>query len=799
MIFLSYRRADTEQATGRIHERLADQYGAENIFRDLDTIASGERFLDAIKDALARSDVFLVLIGRRWADAQNGPRLFDPADVVRQEIEIGLGRELTTIPVLIDRAPFPTADQIPEALHSLLGLNAASIESGVDFDLGIRRLIDRIDAISAAAAERRTAVTLRDDAWQFLDQPLVEVVNALVRDRRDPARIYASALLAKRILRADADPTRWFSYVTLPPGQSLECLAVSAGQGRGILHVGTTGHLFQYHQADFQWRDTAYFAGLGEREVRCIAVNRSDPGHILIGTGKYWSGMTLRSATGVAGGGSSEALGESNWKPDVGYGDLHGTRDGGVSWKTGPFRNVNRVLFAETSPSFVYIATADDGLFVSTDGRASFNPSGGTGEYTLFSAAVSPHDPSHVILGTRWKGVLVSFDAGQSWSRPSAIEKASGVCAAFSPVDPAAVVVGTDDGVFLSNDGGRTFTASNRGLVHRRVVAALHLESGEILLGTDGGGIYARPASGGDWRQVHRGLMQTAIGAIAFDADDVLYAGAGGSLWKTEDLGRSFQPLHHAIEAIRSICVFGTPEDKPVVRWNRQDVLLAGTERGSIDRSGDYGGTWERVLENGGGSVRKIASSASRPGVVYAVAAGRALHVSEDAGHTWTGLKVPQAPVTFALAEDRSDGILIGTYQHGVMESDDRGVTWRAVGAGLPAAPVTSLALLSVDGTRHVLAGLQGGGLWRFSDDQNTWLAPPGAIAGESVNDILCRGAQILIATNSGIFSSTDGGASWANFSDGMSNVRQVTRLAVSSDGRTLFCGEARGLYARLI
>lgn len=803
MIFISYRRTDTQQATGRIRERLADHYGAENIFLDIDNIASGQRFLDAITEALARSDVSLVLIGTRWADAQNRQRLFDPVDVVRLEIETGLACGVTTVPVLIDRAPFPTADQIPKSLHPLLALNAASIDSGVDFDLGIERLIQRIDAVSAVAAERRAVVTLRQDAWQLFNEPAVEAVNALTRDRGDRGRIYASALLAKRILRADADGTRWISYALLPADNSAKCLAVSGARSRGILWAGTTGHLFQYHQANFQWRESNYFASMGERGVRWSAVNPADPAHILVGTGQYRSGTTAAAATVASTGERLEALDESNWKDDVGYGDLHATRDGGATWRTGPFRNVNRVLFAETNPRFIYVATADDALFVSTNGAASFTRSPGTDKDTLWSAAVSPHDASQVILGTQLAGALVSFDAGQTWSRAAEIGRASVLCAAFSAADPAVLILGTDNGVFLSKDGGRTFALSNRGLVHKRVLAALPLEADGFVIGTDGGGVYARATSGHDWRQIHRGLMRSGIGTVVFDADNVMYVGAGGTLCRTEDFGHSFQLLHHVLDTIRSICVFGSSDAQrgdSMVRWNRYDVCLIGTESGDIHRSGDYGETWERVLERGGGSVRKIACSATRPDTVYAVIEGRALHVSEDAGRTWAALGGSQfMPVTFALPEDQTGSILMGTYKHGVMASDDMGATWRAVGAGLPSKPVISLHVSSNSGTRCLLAGLQTGGIWRFRDNSGTWMQSQGQVANESVNDICVCGQHILVATDTGVFRSTDGGASWVSYSGGLSNVQQVNRLGLSSDGGTVFCAEVGGLYGRLV
>src|SRR5438132_940623 len=40
-IFISYRRADSMDATGRIHDRLTEHFGRESIFIDVDTIPRG--------------------------------------------------------------------------------------------------------------------------------------------------------------------------------------------------------------------------------------------------------------------------------------------------------------------------------------------------------------------------------------------------------------------------------------------------------------------------------------------------------------------------------------------------------------------------------------------------------------------------------------------------------------------------------------------------------------------------------------------------------------------------------------
>jgi len=65
-IAISYRRADTEVMAGRIRDRLADRYGEDAIFMDIDNIPFGKDFRVHIREAVVQSDVLLVIVGQRW-------------------------------------------------------------------------------------------------------------------------------------------------------------------------------------------------------------------------------------------------------------------------------------------------------------------------------------------------------------------------------------------------------------------------------------------------------------------------------------------------------------------------------------------------------------------------------------------------------------------------------------------------------------------------------------------------------------------------------------------------------------
>jgi hypothetical protein len=147
LIFLSYRREDTKGITGRISDRLKIRFGKSSIFLDTEMIPAGVDFRTYIETVLADCKVMLVIIGPRWtgARASGRPRIFQDGDLVRIEIEIALKKNIPIIPVLIDRAPMPEAEQLPVSLQPLIFFEGAPLDSGGDFHDHSKRLIRAIE------------------------------------------------------------------------------------------------------------------------------------------------------------------------------------------------------------------------------------------------------------------------------------------------------------------------------------------------------------------------------------------------------------------------------------------------------------------------------------------------------------------------------------------------------------------------------------------------------------------------------------------------------------------------------
>lgn len=143
-IFIGYRRDDTVDTAGRIYDALARRFGAKRIFKDVDNLRPGADFGEYIKRILPQCRVVLVLIGPSWIDARDeggARRLDDPHDWVRIEIETALATPgADVVPVLVNGARLPRAEELPESLRPLLRRHAAVIRRDPDFHDDVARL-----------------------------------------------------------------------------------------------------------------------------------------------------------------------------------------------------------------------------------------------------------------------------------------------------------------------------------------------------------------------------------------------------------------------------------------------------------------------------------------------------------------------------------------------------------------------------------------------------------------------------------------------------------------------------------
>jgi TIR domain-containing protein/PASTA domain-containing protein/papain like protease len=149
-IFISYRRSDSAGQAGRLYDHLGERFGADNVFMDVDTIDLGHDFKPALREAVGKCDIMLVVIGPDWLDATDpasgARRLENPNDWVATEIAEALTRNIAVIPVLVRGASLPPTDRLPTEIRGLVDRQAIAL-SDAQWRGGVNDLVERLEAV----------------------------------------------------------------------------------------------------------------------------------------------------------------------------------------------------------------------------------------------------------------------------------------------------------------------------------------------------------------------------------------------------------------------------------------------------------------------------------------------------------------------------------------------------------------------------------------------------------------------------------------------------------------------------
>jgi len=192
-------------------DRLVARYGTARVFMDVDSIVPGTDFLQRIDEELDSSAAMLVLIGPDWLGEDKGRhRLDDPDDFVRREVGAALEHKIPTIPVLVEGAPLPTLEELPEPLRPLLrrqAVNLASASWNYDISRVIKAVSQQIDPGSSQRFRPRWRVALAAIAGLIAILIVVVIVLNSASPHPGPKRT-VSAVSAAAAVSAVTAPDR---------------------------------------------------------------------------------------------------------------------------------------------------------------------------------------------------------------------------------------------------------------------------------------------------------------------------------------------------------------------------------------------------------------------------------------------------------------------------------------------------------------------------------------------------------------------------------------------------------------
>jgi hypothetical protein len=148
-LFLCYRREDTQDAAGRLHDRLVEAYRTERVFMDIDSVPLGIDFVEHVTEQIGKCSAVIVMIGKQWRtikDKKRRRRLDNEDDLVRAEIRAALQQKIPVIPVTVQNAAMPQAEDLPDDIRLLARRNGIEL-SATRWRTDVDRLIKELDRV----------------------------------------------------------------------------------------------------------------------------------------------------------------------------------------------------------------------------------------------------------------------------------------------------------------------------------------------------------------------------------------------------------------------------------------------------------------------------------------------------------------------------------------------------------------------------------------------------------------------------------------------------------------------------
>ncbi len=496
------------------------------------------------------------------------------------------------------------------------------------------------------------------------------------------------------------------------------------GSSEGGLYISNDGGL--------NWQSDADMRG---QSIRSLAAAPSDPKTLVAGTltgvyrstdgGEHWQIISPAGSQEIH---EVESVAIDPANPQIIYaGTWHlpwKTTDGGEHWtniKQGVIddSDVFSIIVDPKDPNVVY-ASACSGIYKSQNGGEKFQKVQGIPS-TARRTRVLMQDPQNlnIVFAGTTEGLFRTGDSGATWIRTTGPELIVNDVY-VDPTNTNRILLATDrGGVLASNDGGYSFLPANNGFSARQITSYIGdaAQPATIYVGVVNdkawGGVFVSDNGGLSWSQKSAGLNGQDVFSLGQASDGTVLAGTGhgiyrlqGELWgrvnnvslrehqspqpegekKPADSAKAAGRPHRVVPGKAVEAPPGYTFDANVNAIARAgDTLYAATSEGLL-RSVTAGESWKLVsgLEKDNWSFVVTARS-------WVVAATlRSAMLSPDGGQMWEPLNLPATlEQVGAVSVDDDGGLWVGG-REGIFVSQDKGATWQSL-KGLSVRDVNSL------------------------------------------------------------------------------------------------------------
>ncbi|MBL0175348.1 MAG: hypothetical protein IPP94_08815 [Ignavibacteria bacterium] len=340
------------------------------------------------------------------------------------------------------------------------------------------------------------------------------------------------------------------------------------------------------------------------------------------------------------------------------------------------------------------------------------------------------------------------------------------------------ILAGSDrGGLFRSTDGGANWALF---ALAGRSVRVLHARSnGELLAGLDDS-VMVSPDNGATWNVTKAPSIQSANG-IAIDAQGTIFVGSWGGIIKSMDNGVNWADCMSGLPNVSVNALAITPAG----------VLFSAHQNRGLFKSTDGGASWNSAwpdLESV--SVRSI--SVADSSTIYIATVGTGIYKSTDGGTTWEAKTDGMDKLDCSVVVSTSPlNVTAGTLSGRVYASTDGGTAWTQL---FLTPHVDAIAAILAPTATDMLLGVTWDGMYRSTDAGGTWVRSSSGFMNMAVSSMARNSKGTIFAVNpsfNDIMRSKDLGATWSPASGGK---HMDTRSVAVMNNDYLYAGTPRGV-----